>query len=119
MTLLTKDQILKSSDIAHRDIDVAEWGGTLRIAAMSAAERDSFEAGMLDNKGKSDPKRLLNFRARFIASCIVDEDGKRLFAASDIVALGRKSAAPVSSVFDSCREINGMTEDDVEEIEGN
>ena len=119
MTLLTKDQILGSSDIDHRDVDVEEWGGTIRIAAMSAAERDSFEAGMLDNKGKSDPKRLLNFRARFIASCIVNEDGKRLFAASDIVALGKKSAAPISRVFDQCREINGMTEEDVDEIEGN
>jgi hypothetical protein len=119
MTLLTKDQILKSSDIAHRDIDVEEWGGTIRIAAMSAAEKDSFEAGMLNNNLKSDPKRLLNFRARFIASCIVDEGGKRIFAAGDVVALGKKSAAPVSRVFDECREINGMSEADVEEIEGN
>ena len=118
MTLLTKDQILNSSDIDHKDIEVAEWGGTLRVAAMSAAERDSFEAGMLDNKGKSDPKRLLNFRARFIASCIVDEDGKRLFTAGDVVALGKKSAAPISRVFDECRKLNGMTEADVDEIEG-
>ena len=119
MTLLTKDQILNSDDISHQDIDVPEWGGIVRIAAMSAAERDSFEAGMLNSKGKSDPKRLLNFRARFIASCIVDDKGKRLFAASDVLALGKKSAAPVNVVFDACRELNGMTEKDVEEIEGN
>ena len=118
MTLLTKDQILSSEDISHKDIEVKEWGGTLRIAAMSAAERDSFEAGMLNSKGKSDPNRLLNFRARFIASCIVDKDGKRLFAAGDVVALGKKSAAPVNRVFDECRKLNGMTEQDVEEIEG-
>ena len=119
MTLLTKDQILGSTDIDYREVDVPEWGGMIRIAAMSAAERDSFEASMLDKKGKSDPKRLLNFRARFIASCIVDEGGKRLFAASDVVALGKKSAAPISRVFDECRELNGMSENDVEEIEGN
>jgi hypothetical protein len=119
MTLLTKDQILNSSDIEYREIDVPEWGGSVRIAAMSGAERDSFEAGMLDKKGKSDPKRLLNFRARFIASCIVDADGKRLFTAGDVIALGKKSAAPISRVFDECRELNGMTEADIEEIEGN
>ena len=118
MTLLTKDQILNASDIGHEDIDVPEWGGTIRIAAMCAAERDAFEAGMLDNKGKSDKNRLLNFRARFIASCIVDEDGKRLFSAGDVVQLGKKSAAPISRVFDRCRVLNGMTEKDVEEIEG-
>ena len=118
MTLLTKDQILKSSDIAHKDIEVEEWGGTVRVAAMSAAERDSFEASMIDNKGKSDPKRLLNFRARFIAACIVDEDGKRVFPASDVVALGKKSAAPISRLFEECRKLNGMTEEEVEEITG-
>ena len=119
MTLLTKDQILSSEDIGHKDIDVPEWGGTIRIAAMTAAERDSFEAGMIDNKGKSDKNRLLNFRSRFIASCIVDEDGKRLFSAGDVIALGKKSAAPISRIFDECRELNGMTEKDVEEREGN
>jgi len=66
-----------------------------------------------------DSKKLLNIRARFVASCIIDEDGKRLFTAQDIVPLGKKSAAAMSRVFDECREINGITEKDVEEIEGN
>lgn len=119
MTLLTKDQILGADDRATKEVDVPEWGGSVLISAMCAAERDAFEAGMLDSKGKSDNKRLQNFRARFIASCIVDSDGNRLFSDKDIVDLGRKSSAPVSRLFDSCRKLNGMTDDDVAEIEGN
>ena len=119
MTLLTKDQILNADDRDSIEVEVPEWGGTVLISAMSAAERDAFEAGMLDTKGKSDAKRLQNFRARFIASCIVDNDGNRLFSDKDIVALGRKSSAPVSRLFDECRKLNGMTDDDVAEIEGN
>lgn len=118
MTLLTKDQILGADDRATKEIDVPEWGGSVLVAAMTAAERDAFEAGMLDSKGKSDAKRLQNFRARFVAACIVDESGNRLFSDKDIVALGRKASKPISHLFDECRKLNGMTDEDVAEIEG-
>lgn len=119
MTLLTKDQILGTDDRQAIEEEVPEWGGSVLLAPMSAIERDAFEASMLDNKGKSDKNRLRNFRARFIASCIVDESGNRLFSDKDIVALGQKSAAAVSRLFEKCRDINGMTDSDVEEIEKN
>lgn len=119
MTLLTKDQILGSDDRETKEIDVPEWGGSVKIAAMSACERDAFEASMIDSKGKGSAQRLRNFRSRFVASCIVDDSGNRLFSDKDIVALGKKSASPISRLFEACRELNGMTEDDVEEIEGN
>ena len=119
MTLLTKDQILKADDRKHEDIEVPEWGGTLRVIPMTAAERDGFEASMLNSKGKTDGKHMANFRARFVAACIVGEDNKRLFSSADVVALGKRSAAPVSTVFDVCRRINGMSAEDIEDIEGN
>ena len=119
MTLLTKDQILQADDRDTQEVEVPEWGGAVLISAMSAAERDAFEASMVDNKGKGDAKRLQNFRARFVASCIVNEDGDRLFSNKDIVDLGKKSSAPVSRLFDLCRKLNGMTDEDVAEIEEN
>lgn len=117
MTLLTKDQILGADDRGTKEVDVPEWGGSVLISAMSAAERDAFEASMLDKNQQA--KKLQNFRARFVARCIVDGDGNRLFSDKDIVELGKKSAAPISRLFDECRELNGMTEADLEEIEGN
>jgi len=119
MTLLTKDQILGSDDRESKDIEVSEWGGSVRISAMAACDRDAFEASMLDNKGKGSSAKLSNFRARFIAACIVDDAGKCLFSGKDIAELGKKSAAPISRLFDACRELNGMSEKDLEEIEGN
>lgn len=119
MTLLTKDQILKADDRATREVEVPEWGGSVLCSSMSAAERDAFEASMLDNKGKSDKSKLQNFRARFVAACVVDADGNRLFSDKDVVEFGKKSSRPISVLFDICREINGMTEKDVEDIEKN
>lgn len=118
MTLLTKDQILGADDRSTKEIDVPEWGGSVLCSSMSAAERDAFEASMLDNKGKSDKSKLQNFRARFVAACLVDAEGNRLFSDKDVIALGRKSSSPISRLFDICRELNGMTEKDVAEIEG-
>ena len=117
MTLLTKDQILAVDDRSTKEVDVPEWGGSCLLGCMTAAERDSFEASMLDAKGQA--KKLQNFRARFIAHCIVDSDGNRLFSDKDVMALGKKSSAPISRLFDEARKLNGMTDEDVEELEGN
>jgi len=119
MTLLTKDQILGSDDREVIEIEVPEWGGSVLLSTMSGCERDAFEATLLDQKGKGSSKRLQNFRARFIASCIVDKDGNRLFTDKDVMALGKKSSAPLSRLFDESRKLNGMTDEDVQEIEGN
>jgi len=119
MKLLTKDQILKADDRESVEVEVPEWHGSCLVGSMSSSERDAFEASMIDSKGKGDSKRLANFRARFVASCIVDEDGNRLFSNKDIVDLGKKSSAPISRLFDVARKINGMTDEDIEEIEGN
>ena len=119
MTLLTKDQILKADDRSHEDVDVPEWGGSVRLIAMAACERDAFEASMLNSKGKGDKQKLKNFRARFISRCIVDADNNCLFSDKDLVELGKKSAAPISRIFDICQRLNGMTDKDVEELEGN
>ena len=117
--LLSKDQILGADDRSYRDVDVPEWGGNVRIGTMTAAERDAFEASMLPEKGKKQSDKMANFRARFVARCVVDEEGKPLFDQADIVELGRKSANVLSRLFDECRELNGMTQEDVSELEGN
>lgn len=119
MTLLSKDQILGSSDASFVDVEVPEWGGTVRIASMSAADRDAFEATLIPEKGKRQADKMANFRARFVAKCLTDEEGNRLFTDKDIVELGRKNANVVNRLFDRARDLNGMTEKDVEELEGN
>lgn len=116
MAFLTKEQILGAKDREPVVVSVPEWGGDVRLTAMSAAERDAFETSMM---GKGDNvKKLANFRARFVARCIVDDDGNRLFADADIVELGKRSGAVLGRVFDEARKVNGMTQADVEELEG-
>jgi len=115
--LLTRDNILGANDRGAVEFEVPEWGGSVLIASMTAAERDHFEATLADDKSKA--QALKNFRAKFIAKCLVDEDGNNIFSPADIEALGKKSATVMVRIFEKCQQVCGYSQEDVEEIEGN
>ena len=57
-----------------------------------------------------------NMRAGLCALCIVDEDGKRLFAQTDIEVLGAKNAGAIDKLFDVAARLSGISEDDVDDL---
>jgi len=119
--LLSKDAILAANDLQYEDVHVPEWGGTVRVRALTGAERDAFEAKMAEarQKGMALGAALHNFRAKLVVRCIVDEQGKRLFSDDDAKALGTKSGAVLDRLFDVARRLSGMNEDAVEEAAKN
>lgn len=118
--LLTRDLILAALNLPTKDVNVPEWGGTVRVRAMTGAERDAFEASLVPDEGEDKGKRFANMRARFCAAVIVGEDGRTpLFTEADIVALGNTSAQALNRVFDAARKLSGFTGKDVKELEGN
>ncbi|WP_116048780.1 hypothetical protein [Amycolatopsis palatopharyngis] len=119
MSLLSRDQILEAKDITSEDVDVPEWGGTVRVMALSGWERDKFEAAMVAGKGKNRTVTMDNVRAKMAAASIVNEDGQRLFSESDVRELGKKSAAALQKVFKTAQRLSGLTDDDAEELAGN
>lgn len=117
MTLLSKSQILAAADLVTEDVEVPEWGGTVRVRAITAAERDAFETSVVgDGKGK---RNLVNLRARLVALAIVDDAGQRLFSDGEAEALGGKSGAAMDRVYAVAQRLSGLTERDVKELEGN
>jgi len=90
--LLGKQQILDAQDRRHEDIAVPEWGGNVRVAMMSASDRDRWEQ---ETYGGDTPK-VDDFRARFVGLCLVDEMGGRLFSDHEVAQLGAKSAAALA-----------------------
>ncbi|MEV1006132.1 hypothetical protein [Streptomyces sp. NPDC049881] len=121
MALLNKDAILQAEDRAHEDIAVPEWGGEVRIQALSGTERDAYEASFvrLDARGKQIGRDLKNTRARLLALCIVGSDGKRQFTDADVRALGAKNGAVLDRLFDAAKRLSGLHERSVEAAEGN
>jgi len=114
--MLTKEQILQADDLQTETVPVPEWGGEVTVSAIPAFERDRFEQEVAAvGKGKI----VENLRARLVARCLVDENGNKLFEASDVVHLGKKSAKVVNRLFEVCQKINGFSDDDIEELEKN
>ncbi|HWV23261.1 MAG TPA: hypothetical protein VNZ58_03650 [Thermomicrobiales bacterium] len=119
MALLTRDAILGASDIQTEDVHVPEWGGTVRVKGLTAAQRDAFEMESVQGRGKQASVNFANIRARLAAKCIVGEDGKPIFTEFDIKALGEKSSSALNRVFDVCSRLSGIGESDVEELSKN
>lgn len=116
MALLTRDQILDAQDLPTEDVEVPEWGGTVRVKALTAAQRDEFEASTVETRGNKMKQNLANIRARLVSLCIVDEAGDRLFSPQDVKRLGGKSAGAMQRVFNKCSEMNGLSDSDIEEL---
>ena len=112
---LTKEQILAADDLGLLEVKVKEWGGSVFIRVMSVGERDSYENEWVRNKDKG----VDNFRTKFLARCLCDEKGERLFTDAEIEKLATKSARVMSRVWQKAMEHNALTDKDVEELAKN
>ena len=106
---LSKDQILEADDLQSEEVQVAEWGGSVKVRTMTGADRDAFEQSMVivgaDGNRRPD---MTNMRAKLVALTVVDDAGNLLFVPADIPMLARKSAAALERVFDAAQRINGL-----------
>ncbi|GHF73909.1 hypothetical protein GCM10018787_23250 [Streptomyces thermodiastaticus] len=121
MAYLSAEQILDADDLPWEDVEVPEWGGTVRVRGMSGTDRDRFEAAMLskDMRSVSKESALERYRARLAAACIVDENGQRMFRSdAEIKRLGEKSAQALQRVCDVASRLSGLTDADQEELLG-
>jgi hypothetical protein len=118
---LNRSEILAQDDLKFRDVLVPEWGNTwVRVRALSASQRDEFEAATVTRRGKTVETNLRDIRARLCLLCMVDpETGEQIFQYEDTFLLGSKSAAALDRIFTICQELNGLRESDVEELAAN
>lgn len=119
MGTLSKQQILNVQDLKTETVKVPEWDGDVKIRAMTAKERDAFEAGLVKGEGKARKITFENLRAKMVALTAVDDAGNRLFTEAEAEQLGGKAAAPMQRLFDVAQRLNGMTQADVEELTKN
>ena len=103
-------------DLVTEEVEVPEWGGAVLVKGLTGKERDAFEAGAIQQKGRKIKVDMANLRARLVALAVVDEEGKRLFQPGDIEALGRKSAAALDRVFAVAQRLSGIGDNDLEEL---
>lgn len=105
MGLLTKSAILGAADLKHEDVDVPQWGGSVRVRVMTGAERDEFRAAIATEDGSLPVGK---FSAALVAATCIDEHGERLFTMADVEALQAKSAASIDGPASAAMRLNGL-----------
>lgn len=116
MALLSRTAILEAEDRKYETVACPEWGGDVRLRSITGTQRDAYEQSLMQSSGSDRRMNLRNARVKLIVLCAVDEDGRQLFSTDDLAQLGRKNAAPIDRLFDACRKLSGMSEQDVEEM---
>jgi hypothetical protein len=104
---LTAESILDVKDLAPHPYNVPEWGGTLYIRQLSAAE--GLELGeFIGDKPKG-------ANARVVLFCLCDANGKRLFADHQLKAMQSKSMKVLNRLSNECMRVNGVGADTKEQ----
>ncbi|MFD5724653.1 hypothetical protein ACFWMT_00940 [Streptomyces sp. NPDC058368] len=121
MALLSKDQITAADDRAFEDVDVPEWGGTVRVLGMSGTERNAYQSSLvvIGTNGKPQRVNLTDQLAKLVGKCLVGEDFERLFTDKEVAALGRKNGAVLDRLADVAKRLSGLDEKAVEDAAGN
>lgn len=119
--MLDKKAILNSDDLPREEVEVERWGGSVWVRTLTGTERDEFEQSCIKSKGsgKGRDVNMVNIRARLCVLTLCNEKGERLFDARDIDALGKKSAMCLDLIFSVAQKLNGLGNEDVEDLAKN
>ena len=107
--------ILAADDIKIERVAVPEWDGYVHVRTIAASVRDQWE--VLVAQEDKDVNRDLS--ASFLVLCICDAEGTLLFKPGDAAKLGAKSSAALKRLWRVARRLNGIGDDELEELEKN
>ena len=116
---LSKEQILAAidrPDVATREVEVPELGGTVRVREMTGALRNRVEAAYATIRNGGDAKTLDNMTAQLIAGCVVDEQNRPILTVQDAKRMFAAKPRAVFRLRDAILEISATDEDDMEAL---
>lgn len=119
MALLTNPQaILDYDDDQYAEVEVPEWGGSVRVRSIGAAERENLLRSSVTVEGKSRKIDTPVMRVKIVWLSVVDESNKRMWTTkAELEALGQKNAASIDRIADVALRLAGIT-DDTDDDEG-
>ena len=111
--MLNKNVILEAQDLPYEDVEVPEWGGTVRIQGLNATDVIAFGSSLVkigpDGQAQEmNQDALDNVMAKLMVKTIVDEKFKRVFSDADAEALGKKSAKVLQRLSEVATRLSGL-----------
>jgi len=117
--MLTRDQILKASDIVYQQVDVPEWNDFVIVKSLSGTEKDIYEQGLFEGYGEDKKINMVNARSRLCVLGIVDANHNRLLTDDDVAALGAHNGAILERIATVIRKLSGMDNETPETMQKN
>jgi len=102
--LLSAKAILDVDDMTFEEVEVPEWGGSIRLRSLTAEEASKFS-----DEYSKDRK---NAAVRILLMACVDDKGEPLFKPEDLDVLRKKSLKAVIKVQKVAMKMNGLKDDD-------
>ena len=112
-----RDRILQADDLPREPVEVPEWGATVWVRTLTAAERERWEAEAVGEGGRA--RTRFEVRASLVVLAACDEAGAPVFEPGDVPALATKAAPAVIRLFDRALALNAVAPADVERLEKN
>jgi len=106
--LLSASNIVDAEDLKFVDVEVPEWGGTIRLKQMDAKESMAFTDEMVTIEKQPLGMYLMLIR------CAVDEQGKKLFTDEDLPRLQAKSVQVLNRLQRIAITLNKMDQETTE-----
>jgi hypothetical protein len=116
MGFLSRADLLAACVLPRETVKVPELNGDVIVQGMSGAQRDAWEASLVEGRGKRRKMNTANIRAKLVAQCCVDSDGKRLFSDEDVEALGTARVDVLNRLFGVAQKLSGVSDEDVDEL---
>lgn len=105
--ILTLEQVLEAPDLEEREVEVPEWGGSVKIRSFSkAAQQDLRRKAMVKNELDTDRLEMLMFIHGVVEPQFTEEHYE---------ALRQKSAGAIDRVLRAILELSGLTREAVDQ----
>lgn len=102
---LTADEILAAEDVKTVEVDVPEWGGTVRLRSLSGEDAVRFVESQGNQVGSA---------MNIVGLCAVKDDGTPLFTLEQWELIKKKSLRAIFRLQKVALEINGLSADAAE-----
>jgi len=107
---LTAEEIL-SAEWPCEVVACPEWGGDVRMRAMSAAEMVAFNDKYYGKDGKAFPEYEGKMIAAWVLASAVNEENGKLFTEESLEKLSQTFQPPLYRCFLAARRVNGEGDD--------
>lgn len=128
--MLSRDSILTANDIPTAVVECPEWGGSVRIRALTLQELSDWKRSLVLKESKRNMKtgsmetdyvidvpNVQRGEVRLIVKAVINEDGKPLFLETDVDTLLQRHTAPLKRLAIEIQRLSkgAFADDDTDE----